>query len=263
MELVWSSYTFFNLPLEEEVLISKEFCRFIELDEEKIKIFLKEKTIDELKRILEENSLKPVLINHNIRLDVESFDEYKWRELIDLSLKLNIPFLLINPGRKPEWLSFNLASSAFSQNLKKLLSILPDNITLTLRIDAFSLINTFGKAWKILREVNSLTFLLDTFHFYISNEEMDVFKDKDLSKIMFVHLKDAENIPRYYLKESNQILPGDGVIPLTNLLLQLKENGFNNFIVPEIRRLEYEKLDPREFSEILFMKTKNILSFVF
>ncbi|MCX7845607.1 MAG: sugar phosphate isomerase/epimerase [Dictyoglomaceae bacterium] len=263
MEIVWSSYTFFNLPLEEEVLISKEFCKFIELDDGKIKVFLKEKSINDLKRILEENSLKPILINHNVKLEVEFFDENKWKELIDITLALNIPFLLVNPGKKTEWLSFNLASSAFSQNLKKLLSILPPNLILTLRIDSFSLINTFGKAWKILKEIPNLTFLLDTFHFYISGEEMDVFREKDLSKIMFIHLKDAENIPRYYLKESNQVLPGDGVIPLTNLLLQLKENGFNNFIVPEIRRLEYEKLEPREFSKILFMKTKNILSFVF
>lgn len=263
MEIVWSSYTFFNLPLEKEIPLSKEFCKFIELDEEKIKIFLKEKSIEELKKILDENSVKPILINHNIKLDVESFDESKWKEIIDISLNLNIPFLLVNPGKKPEWLSFNLASSAFSQNLKKLLSILPIDITLTLRIDAFSLINTFGKAWKILKEIPNLTFLLDTFHFYVSNEEMDVFKDKDLSKIAFIHLKDAENIPRYYLKESNQVLPGDGVIPLTNLLFQLKENGFNNFIVPEIRRLEYEKLDPYEFSKLLFIKTKNILSLIF
>lgn len=263
MELVWSSFTFPNLSLEEEVLLVKEFCRFIELEENKIKIFLKEKSIKELIKNLEENSLKPVLINHNIKLEIESFDEEKWKELIDVSLSLNIPFLLVNPGKKPEWLSFNLASSAFSQNLKRLLSILPPNITLTLRVDVFSLINTFGKAWKILKEIPNLTFLLDTFHFYISNEEIDVFREKDLSRIMFIHLKDAENIPRYYLKESNQVLPGDGIIPLTNLLFQLKENGFNNFIVPEIRRLEYEKLDPREFSKVLFMKTKNVLSYVF
>ncbi len=263
MELVGSSFTFPNLSLEEEVLLVKEFCRFIELDENKIKIFLKEKSIKELIKILEENSLKPILINHNIKLEIESFDEEKWKELLDVSLSLNIPFLLVNPGKKPKWLSFNIASSAFSQNLKRLLSILPSNITLTLRIDVFSLINTFGKAWEILKEIPNLTFLLDTFHFYISNEEMDVFREKDLSRITFIHLKDAENIPRYYLKESNQVLPGDGIIPLTNLLFQLKENGFNNFIVPEIRRLEYEKLDPKEFSKILFMKTKNVLSYVF
>ncbi|MGB9857554.1 MAG: sugar phosphate isomerase/epimerase family protein [Dictyoglomaceae bacterium] len=263
MELVWSSFTFSNLSLEDEVPLAKEFCKFIELDEKKIKEFLEGKSLENLKEILRENLLKPVLINHNIKLEVETFSEEDWKDILAFTKELGIPFLLVNPGKKPEWLSFNLASSAFSQNLKKLLSILPNNITLTLRIDAFSLINTFGKAWKIIKEVPNLTFLLDTFHFYISNEEIDVFRGKDLSKIMFVHLKDAENIPRYYLKESHQILPGEGVIPLTNILFQLKENGFDNFIVPEVKRLEYEKLDPKEFSKVLFAKTKNIIEQVF
>lgn len=263
MELVWSSFIFPNLSLEDEIPLAKEFCKFIELDGRKIKEFLEGKSLENLKEILRENSLKPVLIDHNIKLGVESFNEDDWKDILFFTKELDIPFLLVNPGKKPEWLSFNLASDTFSQNLKRLLSLLPTNIMLTLRIDAFSLINTLGKAWKILKEIPNLTFLLDTFHFYISNEEIDIFREKDLSKIMFVHLKDAENIPRYYLKESHQTLPGNGVIPLPSILFQLKENGFNNFIVPEVKRLEYEKLDPKEFSKILFTKTKNIIEQVF
>jgi len=263
MELVWSSFTFSSLSIEEELELAKQYCKFIELTEEKINSYLKNKSISALKENLEKANINPILINHNRRLEVEKFNEEDWKDLISLSEKLNIPYLLINPGKKPEWLSFNLSVSTFAENIKKILNLLPENMLLTLRIDAFSLINTFGKAWKLYKEIPNLTFLLDTFHFYVSNEEMDVFRDKDLSKIMFIHLKDAENIPKYYLKETNQVLPGDGVIPLVSILSQIKEGGFNNYIVPEIKRLEYEKLPAKDLSILLFTKTKEILEQVF
>jgi 2-keto-myo-inositol isomerase len=263
MELVWSSYTFSNLSLEDEISIAKNYCKYIELYLKKVNEFLENNELNDLKIILKENSITPILINHDIKLEVESFENKDWEEIIKLTKFLNIPYLLVNPGKKPEWLSFNVAVDVISKNIKNLLSILPENINIVLRIDAFSLINTFSKAWKMIKEIPNINFLLDTFHFFISNEDIDVFKEKDLSRIKFIHLKDAENIPKYYLKESNQILPGDGVIPLITILSLLKENGFDNYIVPEVKRFEYEKIDPKEFSKILFSKTTYIIEQIF
>jgi len=131
-----------------------------------------------------------------------------------------------------------------------------------LRINNFSVVNTLGKAYKVLSMVKDkkLNLGFDTFHFYISGEDLDVFRDKDLCRIKFVFLKDAENVPKYYLRENQQLFPGEGVIPLEQILIYLREGGFDGYIVPEVIRPEYAKMDPKEYVFRLMDTTKRVLA---
>uniref|UniRef100_A0A7C3RWH7 Sugar phosphate isomerase/epimerase n=1 Tax=Dictyoglomus thermophilum TaxID=14 RepID=A0A7C3RWH7_DICTH len=257
MELVWSTSNIWNLSLEEVLLLGKDFSKYVILDMGKIRGFLKEKSIDNLKNLFHEYDLKTLMIIHDEKVG-EKFDEEKIKEILVLSHRLNIPYFFINSDIKPENLSFIVAMEVFKRNLERLKEIV--DIPLVIKNNFYGIVNTFGKAYKLARSLDNVFLYFDIFHYYLSGEELDVFMDKDLSLIKFVVLKDAENVPRYYLREHQQLFPGDGVIPITQIFSYLREGGFDGYVVPEIRRPEYDKMQPKDFVNILFEKSKNILS---
>jgi 2-keto-myo-inositol isomerase len=257
MELVWSTSNIWNLSLEEALLLGKDFSKYVILDVGKLKDFLKEKGIDDLKNLLNEYDLKPLLIIHDEKVGGK-FDEERIKEILVLSHHLNIPYFFINSDVKPENLSFIVALEVFKRNLERLKEIV--DLPLVIKNNFHGIVNTFGKAYKLAKSLDNVFLYFDIFHYYLSGEELEAFRDKDLSLIKFVVLKDAENVPRYYLREYQQLFPGDGVIPIIQIFNYLREGGFDGYVVPELRRPEYEKMSAKDFVNTLFEKSKNILS---
>ncbi|WP_287019950.1 sugar phosphate isomerase/epimerase, partial [Dictyoglomus sp.] len=217
---------------------------------------------EKIKDILLRNDIKPLLISHDFKLPLEG-ENKEILEIYELSKELDLPFLLINPCEKPSNISFNVALEMFAKNLSRSLSKI--DLLIVIRINAFSVVNTLSKAYKVLnliKERERLSLAFDTFHFYLGGEDFDVFRDKDFSQIKFVFLKDAENVPRYYLKENQQVFPGEGVIPLVQILTYLRDGGFNGYIVPEVVRPEYEKMKPEEYVSKLMETTRRIMSYL-
>ena len=257
MEIVWSMDNPILLSFEEEIALAKDYSEYISLGLDKILKFLERESVHSVDNVLKSNNLKPLIILHDSKIG-EEYNEEDFQKIYDISKELNIPYFLVNPAEKPENLSSIVAIDVFNRNLKKLLNFV--EIPIVLRIKSKSIVNTFGRGWKIAQGNEKIFLLLDTFDFYSSEEDLDVLKDKDLSKIKFVHLKDAENVPRYYLRETQQLFPGEGVIPLIQILTYLRDGGFDGYIVPEVRRPEYGKMDPKEYANRLFKSTKYLLS---
>ncbi len=262
MDMVWTESNLISLSLTEEIDLIREFTKLIIFDYHKLVNFLKENGKEKLKDILTQNDVKPLLISHNFKLPLEG-ENKEILEIHELSKELDLSFLLINPCEKPSNISFNVALEMFSKNLSKFLSKI--DLPVILRINAFSIVNTLSKAYKVLnliKEREKLSLGFDTFHFYLGEEDFDVFRDKNLSQIKFVFLKDAENVPKYYLKENQQVFPGEGVIPLVQILVSLRDGGFDGYIIPEVIRPEYEKMKPEEYVSKLMETTRKILSYL-
>lgn len=259
MEIVWSGSNLISLSLIEEIDLIKEYTNLIIFDYKKLLNFLNENGKNKLRNILAENGIKPLLISHDFKFDLGNKNE-EILNIYNLSKELDVPFILVNPCEKPSNLSFNVALEVFSKDLSKFLSQI--DLSIILRINNFSVVNTLGKAYKVLNMVKDkkLNLGFDTFHFYVSGEDFDAFKDKDLSRIKFVFFKDAENVPKYYLRENQQLFPGEGVIPLEQILIYLREGGFDGYIVPEVVRPEYAKMDPKEYVSRLVNATKRVLA---
>lgn len=259
MEIVWTTSNFPNISLEEEIEIAINYTKFMILDYRKILWFLKNNNLESLINFFKSKEITPLMISHEYKLGLTNFQtKENITEIYKLTKDLGIPFLLVNPDIKPENLSFNVALEAFIKFLNEILAEL--KIPLIVRINANSIVNTLGKAYKLVKSNDQIYLGFDTFHFYLSGEDFDTFRDKDLSKIKFVFIKDAENVPRYYLKENQQLFPGEGVVPLIQILSHLRDGGFDGYIVPEVKRPEYEKLDFKTYSSKLIESTKSVLS---
>ncbi|GAA3333373.1 hypothetical protein GCM10020331_097160 [Ectobacillus funiculus] len=69
-----------------------------------------------------------------------------------------------------------------------------------------------------------------------------------MQKIFVIHIDDADHFPRGYLEQSrHRLFPGDGAINLDEILLALKEIGYDDTVSVELFREEYSEWDVEEF----------------
>ncbi len=64
----------------------------------------------------------------------------------------------------------------------------------------------------------------------------------DKEKIFIFHINDAENLPRESLQDGHRLFPGEGVIPLREMIAKLQEIAYDGPISLEMFRPEYWKL---------------------
>lgn len=107
-------------------------------------------------------------------------------------------------------------------------------------------VNTLGRARKIVEAVNdpNVGLVIDAFHFYVGGSTWEMLDGLDPARLFIVHLDDAEQGPRAQLTDAQRLLPGDGVIPLRELVQRLQKLGYQGVYSIELFRPEYWKRDP-------------------
>ena len=81
----------------------------------------------------------------------------------------------------------------------------------------------------------------------------------DIEKLLIFHINDSEDLPKSELTDANRLLPGEGVIPLCDILSRLKAAGYDKLASIELFRPEYWNWDPYELGKIAKEKTEKLL----
>ncbi|MFW6162660.1 MAG: sugar phosphate isomerase/epimerase family protein [Planctomycetota bacterium] len=76
--------------------------------------------------------------------------------------------------------------------------------------------------------------LLDTFHFWAGRSKMADFDGLGDAPITFVHLNDVANAPRETLTDTERVLPGDGVLPLADVMARVEATGYDGYYSLEL-----------------------------
>jgi 2-keto-myo-inositol isomerase len=82
------------------------------------------------------------------------------------------------------------------------------------------------------------------FHFYVGGSTVEMLAGLKAEQLFLVHLDDAENRPRPTLTDGHRLLPGDGVIPLRDLVGRVEALGYRGVYSIELFRPEYYDWDP-------------------
>jgi 2-keto-myo-inositol isomerase len=101
-------------------------------------------------------------------------------------------------------------------------------------------------AWDVIRAgpgIGSMVF--DTFHFWRGGGDLGQLESFPLDRISHVHLNDVKDAPREKAGDADRTYPGEGVIPLVDILRKLSANGFSGPLSVEIFG-EVQKQDPGE-----------------
>lgn len=124
-------------------------------------------------------------------------------------------------------------------------------------------VNTLAAARRIVDAVDdpAVGLVIDAFHFYAGGSTWGMLEGVPAEQLFIVHLDDAEDRPRRDLRDEHRLLPGDGVIPLRELVRRLEDLGCDGPWSIELFRPEYYAWDPvrlartaREKMEALFTR---------
>ena len=85
----------------------------------------------------------------------------------------------------------------------------------------------------------NIGFLIDAFHWYRGDGNLDNLRKIPSYKIFFIHICDCEDLPREKLEDKHRVYCGLGVIPLVDILKILDEKGYKGYLSVEIFRKEY------------------------
>lgn len=114
-----------------------------------------------------------------------------------------------------------------------------------------STVRTFAQA----REVASgaappVGLVLDAFQFHAGASTWAMLEALDASSVCVVRLNDAERLPLEDLSDANRTLPGDGVIPMRELLRQVEGAGYRGAYSIQLTRSEYDDWEPRRRARV-------------
>ena len=123
-----------------------------------------------------------------------------------------------------------------------------------------SALSDFKEAVNLARRAG-IPLVLDTFHLAIARVN-----PQDLLRIPgriihLVHLSDATVHGKALeeLRDKDRVLPGEGELPLTELLGFIRRTGFNGPISVEVFHPKYRKMDPYLVAKEAFERTNRLL----
>jgi 2-keto-myo-inositol isomerase len=107
-------------------------------------------------------------------------------------------------------------------------------------------INTLDQALGVLDELDApnLGLVIDAFHFYVGGSRLEDLARLDTKRLAIVHLADVDHADRSTLGKPNRVLPGDGVLPVKDIVDGVKRLGYHGAYSLELFREEYWAMDP-------------------
>lgn len=230
--------------------------------------YLQSHTLDDLRALFTSHGIQPVSINSIERITFQG-DRYaeireQCRRYSEIAEAVGCDKIVVVPSPTPAGATWDdikresirvlgdLAQIATAYNVKLAYEFLgqPD-----------CSVSTLAQCWEIVREANlpNVGLVLDTFHFYAGGSTLDSILEADPEKIYIFHINDAEDKPRATLTDAHRLLPGEGIIPLLDILGNLRTIGFDGLCSIELFRPAYWKRDARELASDARAKTIALL----
>lgn len=226
----------------------------IEIWAAKLREFLKTKTVEDLNKLLKENSLEPYSINsieHITFRDEADYEQIKLEteELSTIAGEIGCPYIVVVPGKLPE----NATEAEIIDESVKVLNELGDiaekhNVSLAFEFlgQTDCSVQTLDLCNKIVETVNrkNIGNVLDTFHFYAGNSTFEAIDSMKPEKLFIFHINDAENLPKEDLTDAHRLYPGTGILPIKEIKAHFDKIGYDRMVSIEIFRPEYWNENP-------------------
>jgi 2-keto-myo-inositol isomerase len=120
---------------------------------------------------------------------------------------------------------------------------------------------TLDMAIDIVTETDraNVGMVIDTFHFHAGGSQMADLARVPIDKLFVVHLNGCEDLPKAELTDAHRLFPGEGAIPIVEILSALRARGFDGTMSIEIFRPEYWERDPRAVARDAKAKAEGVL----
>ena len=242
----------------------------VELWAEKLRRYLHNHTVEELRALLTECNVEPWSINSIEHITFRTPEDYEsikaqCGELAAIAGQIMCPYIVVVPGRLPEGgASTEEIIDESVRVLNELADIAePHGVSLAFEFlgQTDCSVQTLDLCNEIVSRVGrkSVGNVLDTFHFYAGNSSYQAIDRMDQEKLFIFHINDAEDLPKEQLTDAQRLYPGEGILPLTEIKQHLDGIGYDRMVSIEIFRPEYWGQDPFEVARNAKIATEKTL----
>src|SRR5712664_3868910 len=228
---------------------------YVEIWAAKLRQFLKEHPVAELKTLFGESGVKPLSINsieHITFSDAAAYTQIRTEceELSSIAAAIGCPYIVVVPGKFPP------GGLSSYEVIEETVSVLRELASIGERHGVALAFEFLGQkdcsvqrldlADEIVQKVNrkNIGLVIDSFHFYTGGSTIDMIDALDPHRLFIFQIDDAENLPREELTDAHRLLAGLGILPLKEILAAFKRIGYDKVASVEIFRPEYWERDP-------------------
>ena len=236
----------------------------------KMDTYLANRSLGDLNAVFTEHRVQPVSINSIEFITFRSADDYalikaRCHELCVRADALSCDKVVVVPSPTPEggasWDGIRAESVRVLHDLADIAA--PYGVKLAYEFLGFGWcsVRTLAQCWEIVQAVNrpNVGLVIDTCHFYAGGSELPSIEAVDAEKLLIFHINDVEARPKETIEDAHRLLPGEGVIPLDDILSRLKKIGFDGLCSIELFRPEYWERDPAELAAAARAATMKVL----
>lgn len=250
-----------NSDIENDIILCSRYgYTAIELRLDMVIDYLEYHTITELKALLIKNQLTPYALNSIENVNFCTPKDWKNVESLfllscDIAKELEIPYIVIMPTMTSSWNTKTEEEVSIDsiQALNKLADI-SESIGVKLAFEPVGdrrwCCNSLRHAIEIIQSINreSVGLALDCINFYMHDKCADLASIRNIpkGKLFVFHINDCEDLPLGRLDHCHRIMPGQGCIPLKDILSAVKDIGYTGPALLELFRPEYWDMEPSE-----------------
>jgi 2-keto-myo-inositol isomerase len=226
----------------------------------KMDAYLETHSVEELKALFDQAGVRPASINSIEFITFRPPEEYaaiqaRCRQLCELAQGLGCDRIVVVPSPTPTGVGWDEIKEESVRVLRELSDVAYTcayNVQLAFEFLGFAWcsVRTLAQCWEIVQETQrgNVGLVIDTCHFYAGGSALSTIEQVSPGKVLIFHINDVEERPRETIEDAHRLLPGEGVIPLDDVLARLHKIGFDGLCSVELFRPAYWERDPEELA---------------
>ena len=226
----------------------------VELAIGKIEKYLSNHSVEQLKQELDRAGLTPVaaigLASSEAALllsTADTIDDYfeSLTKQLELCQQLNVQNLGIGADHKS--LEYSGWQEQAIKNLRRA-GDLAQKYDVKIGLEFMSLgppvgpfvLDTLAATVQLVDEVNHprIGYNLDLFHHFRGGGTIEEIRSLNIEKLFHVHLCDIPQMPLEQMDDGHRLLPGEGILPIDEIIQILQSKGYDGYYAPELLNQE-------------------------
>lgn len=268
MKLGFNGATTMTSPFETDVQIASHAgFDVLEITATKLDQYLQTHTLADARRLIDAANLKTHAINSIEQINVAAQRQHvlaRTRQLSQWCQALGCPWIIAVPGAAPAgatWAHIRDETMNVLRAMSEIAVPYGANIAFEFLGFPWCAVRTVAQAWEIVNTLNlpNVGIVIDTCHFFAGESTLESIQLIHAQKLAVFHLNDVEAMPKEKIEDTNRLFPGDGVIPLKEIINAVRATGFDGVASVEIFRPEYWQREPASVAKEAHAKSKGVL----
>ncbi|MBI4789118.1 MAG: sugar phosphate isomerase/epimerase [Chloroflexi bacterium] len=241
----------------------------LEITATKLDKYLQTRFVSQVRQMIDAAGLKTHAINSIEKINFQDEDGHmtllgRTEQLAQYCRALDCPWIVAVPGPAPQgapWREIRDNTVASLRAMSAVAAKFGANLAFEFLGFPWCSVQTAAQAWEIVKTVNlpNVGMVIDTCHFYAGGSTLESIREIDVRKLAVFHINDVEQMPKEKITDANRLFPGDGVIPLKDIIAAVRGIGYDGVASVEIFRPEYWQRDPLAVAKEAREKSKRVL----